>query len=629
MKKKLNKKLLNLIALSSGIAATVAVGIGGIIYSIQENNDGDKPVDQNILPNSVYIIKNNVLMGFTQAFLDNQNAYDMCDTMEIPAKVTEIANNAFYDNSISTIPPFIKNLTFAEGSECSSIGNRAFTNCSSLISIILSNSLFAIEYSAFSGCSALNSIDFSKATNLSSIGSYAFFSCSKLISIDLSNCTLLSSMGVSIFCDCSSLTSINLPNSIDKIPGEAFGSCSALNSIDLSHYNNLSSINSCAFERCTSLTSVSLPESLEEIESSAFWGCSSLSSINFPSNLSSIDNAAFASCSSIVSISLPSNLSTLGYSVFSNCSHLSSITWDAWKGSTALQSNTFSGVCPDGGTVTVINPIDDDHNSAALLDYLLENGGLPQSWAKNVGPELPESVYNIDDNGVLLGFKAGVDLNKYKDTCDTMKIPARVTRINEKAFYYTAGKTSRIPSFITKLTFAEGSSCSKIGQYAFAKAPSLSYIDMVNCMQNFTISNNVFGGCSKLTSVNFPNNLSLLYEYAFNKCTALSSINLLNCVKLFSIDMYVFSGCSALSSVKFPKSLNNIAIGAFKSCSSLNTITWDAWNGSTALQSSAFSSVCPDDGTVTVNNPIDEAHDSAALLAYLKQNGGLPESWHI
>ena len=188
---------------------------------------------------------------------------------------------------------------------------------------------------------------------------------------------------------------------------------------------------------------------------------------------------------------------------------------------------------------------------------------------KNV---LPYEVYEYDENNVLQGFKEGVDLSKYDGICNTMQIPAKVTSVKESAFI-TAQLKTKIPSFITKLTFAEGSSCSKIGQYAFAKAPSLSYIDMVNCMQNFTISNNVFGGCSKLTSVNFPNNLSLLYEYAFNKCTALSSINLLNCVKLFSIDMYVFSGCSALSSVKFPKSLNNIAIGAFKSCSSLNTIT--------------------------------------------------------
>ncbi len=48
MNKKLNKKLLNLIALCSGITATVAVGIGGIVYSIQEKNSGggDEPVDK-------------------------------------------------------------------------------------------------------------------------------------------------------------------------------------------------------------------------------------------------------------------------------------------------------------------------------------------------------------------------------------------------------------------------------------------------------------------------------------------------------------------------------------------------------------------------------------------------------
>ncbi len=245
MNKKLNKKLLNLIALCSGITATVAVGIGGIVYSIQEKNSGggDEPVDQKVLPEEVYEIEGvtNTLKGFTQAFLDNPSAYDMYNTMEIPARVTSIGKLAFYDyqDSSSTIPSFITRLTFAENSNCGSIGNNTFQNC-------------------------------------------------------------------------SSLTSVNLLN------------C-----------QNLSSINNSAFSFCSALTSVSFPSSLIEIQ----------------------------------------------WSIFDICPNLSSITWDRWTGSfDYLAPDAFYRVCPTGGTVTVINPIDDTHNSAALLAYLKQNSGLPESW---------------------------------------------------------------------------------------------------------------------------------------------------------------------------------------------------------------------------------------------------------
>ena len=140
MNKKLNKKLLNLIALCSGITATVALGVGGVVYSLrQEKNGGDEPVDQKVLPESVYKFSEDgkTLLGFQDAFLNDPTSpiykdnFKNCDTMEIPAIVTSVADNAFFDipqsgDPSSTIPSFITRLTFAEGSHCSSIGENAF-----------------------------------------------------------------------------------------------------------------------------------------------------------------------------------------------------------------------------------------------------------------------------------------------------------------------------------------------------------------------------------------------------------------------------------------------------------------------------------------------------------------------
>ena len=53
------------------------------------------------LPYEVYEIDaNNVLIGFTEEFLANPSAYDMCDTMQIPSRVISVADKAFITKKI-------------------------------------------------------------------------------------------------------------------------------------------------------------------------------------------------------------------------------------------------------------------------------------------------------------------------------------------------------------------------------------------------------------------------------------------------------------------------------------------------------------------------------------------------
>jgi hypothetical protein len=62
-----------------------------------------------------------------------------------------------------------------------SIGNGAFSDCSSLTSITIPNSVTSIDGLAFSGCSSLTSITI--GSSVTSIGNYAFSGCSSLIEI--------------------------------------------------------------------------------------------------------------------------------------------------------------------------------------------------------------------------------------------------------------------------------------------------------------------------------------------------------------------------------------------------------------------------------------------------------------
>ena len=172
-----------------------------------------------------------------------------------------------------------------------------------------SNTLPAIEVpagfttigdSAFSRCSSLASIEL--PASLTTIGESAFEGCSSLASIELP--ASITSILHSTFCRCSSLASVELPAGLSSIGFQVFWGCSSLQSIQLPAA--LRSIGVGAFEDCSSLSSIKLPACLTTIGNDAFSGCSSLASVAScpPASRASADSA-FRDCSSLASVGCP------------------------------------------------------------------------------------------------------------------------------------------------------------------------------------------------------------------------------------------------------------------------------------------------------------------------------------
>ncbi len=334
-------------------------------------------------------------------------------------------------------------------------------------------------------------------------------------------------------------------------------------------------------------------------------------------------------CSSLTSIDFSSTVTSVDLNVFNDCPSLNSIIWDRWTGSFRfLSSDAFSGVCPTGGIVTITNT-SGEHSENELLQCLHDNGGLPESWLP-----LPDEVYNIDENNVLRGFtQEFLDNPSAYGERSVMQIPARVRCVADNAFFIpdSSQPTSTIPSFITKLTFAKGSQCSTIGQSAFRASGTsgqepgeITYIDLSNCTNLLSIGQSGFCRRNKLTSIKFPNNLSSIGMNSFGWCYSLTTVNLSNCNNLSLIDRNAFTRCSKLTSVVFPSSLTEIGMNAFNYCVVLNSIIWDGWSGNTTC-GYAFSSYSTgtEGCTILSLNPIDNDHNSAALLQYLIDNGNL------
>ena len=140
----------------------------------------------------------------------------------------------------------------------------------------------------------------------------AFFKCSSLTSIVISNSVV--SIGDNAFKGCNSLSNVVIPNSVTTIEAGAFWDCSSLTSIVIP--NSVVSIGGSAFSGCSSLTSIVIPNSVVSIGDSAFEDCRFLLIIDIPDSVTSIGNSAFSGCNNLSYKLKQELISCFGYKLF-------------------------------------------------------------------------------------------------------------------------------------------------------------------------------------------------------------------------------------------------------------------------------------------------------------------------
>ncbi|WP_410072744.1 leucine-rich repeat protein [Anaerostipes sp.] len=268
--------------------------------------------------------------------------------LQIPSSVKEIGDNAFRNCLHLTEISF--------GKELKRIGQKTFLGCKGLKKISFSDNEDAdceltIGGYAFSGCTNLEEVRLSE--NVRVIDHRAFYNCSSLKQIKLP--LKLKSMIGRVF-EGTGITSITIPKTLESassIDGGALAGAKNLKEVIIEEGmekippsmlsveednqiqkvqipTSVKEIGDYAFRNCLHLTEISFGKGLKRVGEKAFWGCKGLKKISFSDNEDTdceltIGGYAFSGCTNLEEVRLSENVRAIYQEAFYNCSSLKQI----------------------------------------------------------------------------------------------------------------------------------------------------------------------------------------------------------------------------------------------------------------------------------------------------------------
>ncbi|MGN0813805.1 MAG: leucine-rich repeat protein [Candidatus Coproplasma sp.] len=281
-------------------------------------------------------------------------------SLSVPSSVALLGEYAFAGVSI------LNTVTFDDGSKIDTIPICCFSDCTSLASINIPESVEKIDSFAFASCTSLT--QFTVGLNVSSIASYAFNNCYRLREVynysslgvekgsddygsiakwaiavytPLSDDTRLEYVtidGISyaiygqdcqvIGCDLG-IEELNIDEFTYKgqvinnitIAAHAFENNNSLKSVSFG--NVTLDICEAAFRYCYYLKYVTFDSTVGvNVGQEAFYYCYSLKQMALPQGVKNIGNFAFAYCYSLHSVTIPESIEQIGSNAFYGCSIL-------------------------------------------------------------------------------------------------------------------------------------------------------------------------------------------------------------------------------------------------------------------------------------------------------------------
>ena len=461
--------------------------------------------------------------------------------------------------------------TYTIPGSVTSIGDSAFSNCTSLTSVTIPGSVTSLGDSAFWGCGSL--------TNVTIPGS-------------------VTSIGYGAFAWCSSFTSMIIPNSVTSIGDYVFHFCEALTTVTIG--NGVTSLGEHTFFSCTALESVAIPDSVTSIGDYAFTGCNVLTDVYYTGTKAQWDT-----------ISIGADNEPLLNAVL-HTGYMVSYDANGGEGAPAAQvKNPGEDI-----TLSTVIPTRENHKflgwraftPAGIMVYQPgdvytedEDIYLTAMWRVVSGRCGDNLTFTLDDAGTLAVSGAG-DMYDYKtepapwresgEYITSITVGEGVTSIGAAAFGSLENlKNLSLPSTLNKIgDYAIGACTSltsvtipenvgEIGIWAFTGLWSLEEISIPGSIAK--ISEYAFAGCNALRKLTLNGGTTAIGKYAFTGCTSLTELTLPD--GLETVDGYAFRDCEVITKLSLPASVTSIADGAFSGCTALTDVhyagtkaQWDA-----------------------------------------------------
>lgn len=524
------------------------------------------------------------------------------------ANIQKVVWNA--TNCTSASSPFsgskINLTSFEFGSNVQNIPASLCSGYNHLTKILLPATVTNIAASAFSGCTALDTIVSFNTTHPTVANANAFNNVSVGCNVVVPNVSEYSgqtgwnhftTFSTTISGNCGKTTPTEVTWEMDLSNGRL--TISGTGTGAMANYTTSNTAPWYAYK--SAITNVIIEEGVVEIGNYAFYSLNAMTSITIPTSITKIGEAAFSGCST----TLFTDVIYLG-----DASRWANITFSGTTAATVNPINYTKSLKNSAGeimrNITISNSV---KNYAFYMNEALESVNFAESGVTNIGESafygcnkltsitIPSSLTSIQKNAFsACSLISSVVWNATHcgDFSWTQNGPTSIT---------TTAPFYGIRTQITSLVFGEN--VDKIPNYICRGLTGLTSIIIPESVE--TIGESSFTDCSNLTSVTWNaancawNNGS--YSPFNSSATKISSFSLGNNVA--NIPQRLCKGFTLISSITIPTSVTSIGEDAFSGCSNLKYITWNATNcGDFTSSTAPFDPIKTQIRTFTLGNGV-------------------------